>query len=340
MALEKRRDLLVSRSKKVTITSFDKANLAAKNQFNKQLGEKMIDFLIGLILALIMFSIGLSLRTNNFRQLITHPRVLLLGLGLQLLLLPAIAFTAAYLFQLPPAFAAGVVVLAACPGGLSSNFISFLLNANTTLAVSLTICNTSLSMLTIPVIVNLGLAAFWSGEGLNQLPLLPTAGRIFLIVLVPVASGMIFRIRRGSWAKYLQPRLRWLSLFLLGLLFALKLLAPADAGGSNLLIDEVITILPASLLVNVCALLSGVVFGRMFGFSRNDQLTLGVEAGIQNTSLAFLITSTLLHNEQMLKPALVYAMFTFFTGFAYGLWLKPNMLGTLRKEWRRLKFFS
>lgn len=300
----------------------------------------MIDFLIGLILALIMFSIGLSLRADNFRQLATNPRVLLLGLGLQLLLLPAIAFCVATVFKLPPAFAAGVVVLSACPGGLSSNFISFLLKANTTLAVSLTICNTSLSMLSIPVIVNLGLAAFWSGEGLQQLPVLPTAGRIFLIVLVPVVSGMIFRLRRVARANYLQPRLRWISLFLLGLLFALKLLAPADAGGSDLFMREVVTILPASLVINACALLSGLLFGRLFGFGRNDQITLGVEAGIQNTSLAFLITSTLLHNEQMLKPALVYAMFTFFTGLAYGLWLKPGMWNNLRKEWRLLKFFG
>ncbi|TXF87854.1 bile acid:sodium symporter family protein [Neolewinella aurantiaca] len=300
----------------------------------------MIDFLIGLILALIMFSIGLSLKTDNFRQLASHPRVLLLGLGLQLLLLPAIAFSVAFLFKLPPAFAAGVVILSACPGGLSSNFISFLLKANTTLAVSLTICNTSLSMLTIPVIVNLGLATFWTGEGLRQLPLLPTAGQIFLIVLVPVISGMIFRARRTARAEYLQPRLRWLSLFLLGTLFALKLLAPADAGGSNLLISETLTILPASLAVNACALLSGFLFGRLFGFGRNDQITLGVEAGIQNTSLAFLITSALLENEQMLKPALVYAMFTFFTGLAYGLWLKPGMWNALRKEWRLLKFFE
>lgn len=300
----------------------------------------MIDILIGLILALIMFSIGLSLRTGNFRQLASHPRVLLLGLGLQLLLLPAVAFGVAFLLKLPPVFATGIVVLAACPGGLTSNFISFLLKANTTLAVSLTICNTSLSMLTIPVIVNLGLITFWSGEGLQQLPILSTAGQIFLIVLLPVLSGMIFRARRTARANYLQPRLRWLSLFLLGLLFALKLFAPADAGGSNLLMAEVAVILPASLVINASALFSGMLFGRLFGFGRNDQITLGVEAGIQNTSLAFLITSTFLENEQMLKPALVYAMFTFFSGLAYGLWLKPGMWNNLRKEWRLLKFFD
>lgn len=297
----------------------------------------MIDLLISLILSLIMFSIGLSLRTDNFRRLFTSPDVLLLGLALQLLLLPAIAFVVSWLFKLPPAFATGVVVLAACPGGLTSNFISFLLKANTTLAVSLTICNTTLSMLTIPVVVNLGLATFWNGEGLDHLPVLPTAGQIFLIVLVPIMLGMLFRARQEARADYLQPRLRWLSIFLLGTLFALKLLAPTSAGGSNLTLAEIAIILPASLVVNALALGSGWLFGRLFRFGRNDQLTLGVEAGIQNTSLAFLITSALLANEQMLKPALVYAMFTFFTALLYGLWLKPGMAAALRKEWRGLK---
>jgi len=300
----------------------------------------MIDFLIGLILGLIMFSIGLSLRVDNFRRLFVSPRVLFLGLALQLLLLPALAFVVGTLLKLPPAFATGVVILAACPGGLTSNFISFLLKANTTLAVSLTICNTTLSMLTIPVIVNIGLDTFWTGEGLSRLPVLSTAGRIFLIVLVPILLGMLLRARRKTVAEFLQPRLRWLSIILLGLLFGLKLLAPVSAGGSNLLLEEVAVILPASLLVNIGALSSGWFFGRLLGFGRNDQITLGVEAGIQNTSLAFLITSALLVNEQMLKPALVYAMFTFFTGLAYGLWLKPGMWKALRKEWQVLKFFS
>jgi len=299
----------------------------------------MIDFFIGLILALVMFSIGLSLKTDDFRRLFASPRVLFLGLCIQLMLLPVLAFGAGWLLGLPPAFATGVVVLAACPGGLTSNFISFLLKANTTLAVSLTICNTTLSMLTIPFIVNIGLNTFWTGGGLQQLPVVPTAVKIFLIVLVPIMLGMSCRVRRRELAGYLQPKLRWLSILLLGLLFGLKLLAPKSAGGSDLLLAEVTVILPASLLVNITALSSGWFFGRLLGFGRNDQITLGVEAGIQNTSLAFLITSTLLDNEQMLKPALVYAMFTFFTGLGYGLWLKPGMWNTLRKEWRTFNFF-
>lgn len=292
----------------------------------------MIDLLIGGILALIMFGIGLSLRAESFQRLFADPRVLLLGLFLQLIWLPVIAFSVSGLLGLSPAFATGVIILAACPGGLTSNFISYLLKANSTLAVSLTICNTTLSLLTVPIIVNLGLNTFWTGEGIAQLPVLPTVVRIFVVVLIPVLIGMGLRARRPAVARYWQPRLRVVSVLLLALLFTLKLFAPAEVGGSNLLLSEVAAILPASLLVNVGALASGGLFGRLAGFGIDDRLTLGVEAGMQNTSLAFLIASTFLANEQMLKPSLVYAMFTFFTGLAYGLLLKPRMGEVLRRE--------
>ena len=284
----------------------------------------MVDTLITVVLATIMFSIGLSLRLLDFRNLLRSPRVLFTGLFLQLVALPALAFSVTGAANLPPSFALGFLILAACPGGLSSNYISFLLRANTALAVSLTICNSALSMLTVPFIVNLALAKFFPSADGAQLALYPTAVRIFLIVLLPVVSGMAFRRIASDLAKGLLPFLRRASLVLLALVFLLKLFAPADQGGSALAAGEILTILPVALVINVLALTMGRVFGHIAGFSRNDQLTLGVEVGIQNTSLAFLIATTFLDNEQALKPALVYAMFTFFTALGYGLLLKPD----------------
>ena len=289
----------------------------------------MIDGLIAFILALIMFGIGLSLQPANFRNLWRQPKVLFLGLCLQLLLLPGLAITVSFLLDLPPAFAAGVLVLAACPGGLTSNFISYLLRANTALAVSLTICNTALSLITIPFYVNLALRLFEGPAGVTELPLLPTVLTILAIVLAPVALGMWYRARKPLRGQVLQERLRWLSVGLLALLFCLKVFAPAEAGGSELSWADVRTILPASVLINILALSSGRVFGSLFGYDRDAQLTLGVEVGIQNTSLAFMVTSGLLGNEEMLKPALIYAMFTFFTALFYGYLLKPTALRTL-----------
>lgn len=294
----------------------------------------MIDALVSGILGLIMFSIGLSLQTVSFRRLFVSPGVLFIGLALQLIFLPALAFGAASAFKLNADFATGVVILAACPGGLTSNFISYLLRANSALAVSLTICNTTLSLLTIPFFTNLAITTFSTDGALESLPFLATAGRIFLVVLVPVLLGILFRARSPVQAESWQLKLRWVSIGMLALLFAIKLLAPAEAGGSNLTGVEIGIILPVSLFINIFALASGRLSGWLFRLRRDDQITLGVEVGIQNTSLAFLITLTLLGNEQMVKPALVYAMFTFFTALIYGLLLKPKMWKELREEFR------
>lgn len=292
----------------------------------------MVDTLITAVLALIMFSIGLSLRYDDFRRLFQTPRVLLLGLVLQLAVLPLVAFGVASTLRLPPSFALGFMILAACPGGLSSNFISYLLRANTALAVSLTICNSTLALVTVPFIVNLALDHFLPGSATAHLPLLPTAFRIFLIVLLPVLAGMLFRQSLPGYAGRLQPHFRRGAMLLLGLVFVLKVGAPAEHGGSAISLAEVGRLLPAGLLINVLALSLGRVFGGLFGMGRDNQLTLGVEVGIQNTSLAFLIAGVFLDNEQALKPALVYAMFTFWTALAYGLLLKPERWPHLKKE--------
>lgn len=298
-----------------------------------------IDWLIALILAFIMLSIGLSLQRRSFQLLLARPKALLGGMFLQLLVLPALAFSVASLWDLPAAFQVGIVILAACPGGMTSNFISYLLKANTALAVSLTIANSVVTMLSVPIIINFGLQYFYAAgsEGIESLPLLPTAGRIFSIVLVPVLLGITFRAYYPLAARRWQLWFRWASMLLLALVFIIKVFAPVEAGGSALSGAEVWMILPASLVVNVLALSSGFFLGRLLGFPKDDQLTMGVEVGIQNTSLAFLIAASLLQNEDMLKPALVYATFSFLTALAYGLLLKPQQWSQLKGEWQELK---
>ncbi|WP_116124957.1 bile acid:sodium symporter family protein [Lewinella sp. IMCC34183] len=292
----------------------------------------MVDTLITAVLALIMFSIGLSLRSADFRRLFRTSRVLSLGLCLQLVALPTLVLAVTTVLPLPPSFALGFMILAACPGGLSSNFISYLLRANTALAISLTICNSTLALFTVPFIVNLALDRFFPGSAAAHLPLVPTAFRIFLIVLLPVVAGMLFRGWLPRYAARLQPYFRRGALVLLGVVFVLKVGAPTEHGGSAITLQEVVGLLPAALLINVLALSLGRIVGGLFGVSRDNQLTLGVEIGIQNTSLAFLIAGVFLDNEQALKPALVYAMFTFWTALLYGLLVKPEGWSHLRRE--------
>lgn len=296
-----------------------------------------IDWVISAVLAFIMLAVGLSLKLEDFKSLAARPTPVLLGMSLQLLLLPTIAFFVAAVWDLPPAFQVGIIILAATPGGMTSNFISYLFNASTALAVSLTICNSLATIFTVPILVNLGLDCFYGDLSLYKLPFADTAGRIFGIVLVPVMLGIAFRAWKPKTATRLQLGFRWLSMVLLATVFVIKAFAPASAGGSSLSTSEIMMILPASLMVNFLALMLGRLVAWIFGYGRNEQLTLGVEIGIQNTSLAFLIAGTILGNQDMLKPALIYATFSFITAVAYGLWVKPGEWENLKKEFQTLK---
>jgi BASS family bile acid:Na+ symporter len=293
----------------------------------------VIDLLISGVLSFIMLSVGLSLAERNFYYTFSRPRSFLTGIFLQIIVLPLLAFTVASLSGLPPAFQVGMMVLAACPGGMTSNFISYLLHANTALAISLTVGNSMIALFSIPIVVNFALDQFMPGtSGITHLPFSATTGRILLIVLLPVLIGILIRRWLPLFADRARLALRWVTVILLGLLFVIKLFASENQGGSGITLSEVYQILPFSVLVNFLALSAGLLVGRLAKRNRDDQLTLGVEIGIQNTSLAFLIAATLLGNEDMLKPALVYAMFTFFTAFAYGLLLKPKAWSRLKKD--------
>lgn len=295
----------------------------------------LIDLFISLVLAVIMVSIGLSLNLRAFTVTFARPRALFTGLLLQMVFLPLLGFAVASLSGLTAPLQVGLVILAACPGGITSNFISYILHGNAALSVSLTLANSLLSLVSIPLIVNAGLFAFMQTAADIVLPLGETMGRILLIVLLPVLAGLLLRRRYPQWAAAIRSRLRWTTLVLLAILFGIKFFASEGNGGSGITLSEVMGILPWSVLVNVLALAAGFLTGKLLSLGRDDQLTLGVEIGIQNTSLAFLIAATLIGNEEMLKPALVYAIFTFYTAVIYGLLLKPAEIGRLRSKLTR-----
>lgn len=300
-----------------------------------------IDLLISGILALIMISIGLSLSPRSFVVTFARPRAYFTGLALQLLYLPAIAFLVMSVAGLPPAYKMGFIILAATPGGMTSSFISYLLGANTALSICLLVTNSLVALLSIPFIVNLGLTVFMGTHTDLHLPLGPTIGQIFAITIVPVLIGLGIRRVKPRFAMRAQGYLRWITIVLLAVLFLIKFFATESLGGSGITWQEIGWIIPFSLVVNILALVSGWIVGGYQRLPVEDQVTLGVEIGIQNTSLSFLIAGTLLGNEDMLKPALVYAMFTFFSGLAYGLILKPHEALRLRDKfllWWKGKF--
>ena len=297
-----------------------------------------VDVLISGILGFVMFSVGLSLTWRNFVVTFARPRAYLGGLFLQMIILPTLAFIIATLANLPPAFKVGLMILSTCPGGTTSNFITYLLNANTALSISLTVTNSFLALVSVPLIVSFAVDHFLGSHTTIELPVGDTIRQILTIILAPTFAGLLVRRYFPSLALHTQKPLKWITVILLAVLFIIKFFAGEDQGGTGITIAEIRQIIPYSLIGNFLNLSAGYALASLLGLRNNDKLTMGVEVGIQNTSLAFLIGGTLLGNEDTLKPALVYAMFTFFTALLYGLLVKPEEWKAFRKLllfWKR-----
>ncbi|NUO02595.1 MAG: bile acid:sodium symporter family protein [Saprospiraceae bacterium] len=299
-----------------------------------------IDLLISGILAFIMVSVGLSLTERDFALTFKRPRAYFTGVFAQMVLLPMLAFGVANVSGLPPEFQVGILILAACPGGMTSSFLSYLLGANAALSVSLVTTNSFIALVSVPLIVNGSLLWFMGQDTHLVLPFWDTVWQIFSITILPVVAGVLLRRKLPEFSRRVENPLKWITLALLAALFAIKFFAGEDQGGSGITVAEILKLLPYSFAVNVLGLTVGYLAARSQGLSVKNRITIGIEVGIQNTNLAFLIAGTLIGNEAMLKPALVYAMFSFFTALVYGLVQKPDALGQFTGRQNRAELGS
>lgn len=277
----------------------------------------MVDLLISLVLALIMFTIGSSLKPGQFWEIARHPKPVILGLILQMLFLPLLAFAIVDIINLPPEFKVGIMILSFCPGGTTSNLISFLVKADVALSIYLTSINSFLILVTVPTFTYLALIKFTGSGDHFSLPVGSTVLSVILIILLPVIIGIQVRRYFPDIIIKLQKPLKYASIALLAVVFAIKFFAPSSQGGSGLIWAEVKQLLPITLFIHLLVMFLSYYLAKGFLSNHKACITLGIEVGLQNTTLALLVTSTILGNEQMAKPALVYAMFSFFTTFIY-----------------------
>lgn len=280
-----------------------------------------IDYLISIILALIMFSIGSSLKTQNFVYLFRNPKAVILGLVLQMLFLPVVTFLIVYWLPIHHFFKMGILILSFCPGGTTSNLISFLVDAEVALSIALTSINSFLILVTIPFF---SMIAFRSFEGTSDsihLSFGETFWNIILIVLLPVGIGMLFKHFFPRLSETLKNPLKYLTIILLAIMFLIKFFAPGEQGGSGITMGEILTILPVTLILHLLVMFTSYFSAKRLVSSHKSAVTIGIEVGLQNTTLALLITTGMLNNEEMAKPALTYAIFSFFTTFAFAWYM-------------------
>ncbi|WP_026951379.1 bile acid:sodium symporter family protein [Algoriphagus mannitolivorans] len=275
----------------------------------------LTELFLPLALGIIMFGMGLSLRMDDFKRILIYPKAVSLGLFNQLVLLPFLAFLIANLLQLSPELAVGLMILAACPGGATSNLITHLAKGDSALSITLTAFSSLITVLTIPFIVNFSIGYFIPGGEEQQLEVLGTVVAVLAITIIPVAIGMLVLKKSPELAHRMDKPFRKIS----AVFFIIIVLAAILKEKSNL-VQFFIEAGPASLALNLATL--GLGFG-LAKFARLDfkqSLTIAIESGIQNGTLGITIAATLMVNSVMAIPSAIYSLIMFGTAALVIFW--------------------
>ena len=271
-------------------------------------GELLKQLALPVALFAVLFGMGLSLVPADFRRVVLYPKAKIIGLTCQLLLLPAVAFALALLFRLPGELAVGLMVLAACPGGATSNVITHLSKGDTALSVTLTAVSSVVCVFTIPWIIRWSMDWFLGAGADVALPFWKTLGQLALVTILPIISGMTVRHLRPGLADRLERPASIFSLVFLALIIAAAVAREKD------LVHQFITAGPAAITLNIVMMLIGFVAGWIFALPRKQRVTIAIETGIQNGTLALGITLGLLESARIAMPSVVYCLFMFLSG--------------------------
>ena len=276
--------------------------------------------ILPLSLIIIMFGMGLSLQWRDFTRVARFPKAVMVGLGGQMLLLPAVGFLIAAWLLETPALAVGLVLLAACPGGTTSNLIAHQARGDLALSVTLTAITSVLTIITIPFIVGMALTSFAETAVPVELPVLRMMLTLFVITLLPISVGMLVRRRWSELAQRLEPKISLFGAVFLGLLIIIILYEQGDT-----LVGQITSTGPATLLLNVSMMLLGFWMARGFGLNTEQSTSITVEVGIQNSTLAILIATSVLGDSRMAIPAAIYSLAMYLTGGSLIIWRRYQL---------------
>jgi len=260
--------------------------------------------LLPLALAIIMLGMGLSLVPADFQRIRHYPEAVVVGLASQLVLLPLIGFLITLVVPMQPTIAVGLMILAICPGGPSSNLITYFARGDVALSITLTAFSSTITVFTIPVLTPIFLQYFIGQSAAISLPVGQMMAQVFLITLFPVSVGMAIRKQFPILAAKLERAISRLAIvFLILIILAILIVEWKRLPGFFVQVGV------GALLLNVLATLVGFYSSKLAKLPTSQQICIAIEVGIQNGTLAIAITAGLLNNPDMAVPAAVYSVF-------------------------------
>ncbi|MEN8137641.1 MAG: bile acid:sodium symporter family protein [Bacteroidota bacterium] len=265
-----------------------------------------------LALAIIMIGIGLELKISDFTLLFKKPRGVIIGLLGQMVLLPIIGYMVGfYLFDFSsPLIGVGFVILALAPGGSTSNLMSLLSKGDLALSVSLTAFVSVITPLWMPFAIALLFSNIPETKGI-ELSYVKTFTELFVVSFIPIVIGMLINAKKHEWSLKLRKPVKILSTIFLFLVIIALVIKNKVVITANL--D---TVGIASIVMVTLTFLAGFLLARVFSLSGKQIKSITFEVGIQNGTLALLVTATILGIPEMTLAAIFYSLIMFVYGFA------------------------
>ena len=273
------------------------------------------DIVLPIALAFIMFSLGLGLSLNDFTRIFIKPKEFLIGFLSQLIILPIVALILVFLWPLPPEIAIGVMILAAAPGGATSNILTSFAKGDVALSISLTAVISILSVITIPLILGISLSLLGTNLASQGTSLLDIALSMFLIVTVPVILGMLLRRFLNSFEDIAKK--------ISTVLFFLVLLGAILAERENV-ISYFAQAGFITLLLNLIMMLIAFYISKTLISNVSQQRAITLECGLQNGTLALVVANVFFDGGAYLIPAATYSLIMYATALPYIYYLRRN----------------
>lgn len=271
--------------------------------------DKASTIVLASSLIIIMLGMGLSLVIDDFKRIIVYPKAILVGLVNQLILLPLIGFGIAVGFPLTPEIAIGIMILAACPGGPTSNLIAHLAKGDVALSVTLTALSSFITILTIPFIINFALEHFLEKGEMIQLDVMDSIKNIFIIIIIPIIIGMLIRKYAPGFSNKMEKPVRIASAIVLALVIVGIVVKEKENFVSYFQQAGIV-----ALLLNVSTMVVGYFSARLFRIKDKQALSISIESGIQNGTLAITVAVVLLGSTEFAIAPAIYSLLMFFTG--------------------------
>ena len=278
----------------------------------------IIDVFLPFSLIFIMFTLGIGLTGQDFANLLNNPRAFLVGIMNQMILLPTVAFFIILLIGVTKELAVGVMILASCPGGVTSNIITKLAKGDTALSISYTAVISLLTIITLPIITILSMKYFIGAEA-PALNILSLGLTMFFITAIPVYLGLFVRKKKKYFADKFEPLATKISTILFIIIIVGALVSEWQT-----FIDNLFQIGPAIILLIFSMLIIGYKSSIWFRMNSQQSITVAIESGMQNGTVGITVGNIIINPETGLSilsiPSGVYSILMYFICLPFVFW--------------------